>query len=69
MNPRKLDHETWRDFQVHASIVEYLTPGGEKIIIIIIIINYFYNAHNTLQGMSLCAVRKKEVRRRHCTGS
>ena len=31
------------------------------IIIIIIIINYFYNAHNTLQGMSLCAVRKKRL--------
>ena len=30
-------------------------------IIIIIIINYFYNAHNTLQGMSLCAVRKKRL--------
>ena len=28
MNPRKLDHETWRDFQVHASIIEYFTPGG-----------------------------------------
>ena len=27
----------------------------------IIIINYFYNAHNTLQGMSLCAVRKKRL--------
>ena len=26
----------------------------------IIIINYFYNAHKTLQGMSLCAVRKKK---------
>ena len=31
------------------------------VIIIIIIINYFYNAHNTLQGMSLCAVRKKRL--------
>ena len=31
MNPRKLDHETWRDFQVHASIIEYFTPGGETI--------------------------------------
>ena len=30
-------------------------------IIIIIIINYFSNAHNTLQGMSLCAVRKKRL--------
>ena len=30
-------------------------------IIIIIIINYFYNAHNTLQSMSLCAVRKKRL--------
>ena len=29
--------------------------------IIIIIINYFYNAHNILQGMSLCAVRKKRL--------
>ena len=28
---------------------------------VIIIINYFYNAHNTLQGMSLCAVRKKRL--------
>ena len=28
---------------------------------LIIIINYFYNAHNTLQGMSLCAVRKKRL--------
>ena len=27
----------------------------------VIIINYFYNAHNTLQGMSLCAVRKKRL--------
>ena len=27
----------------------------------IIIINYFYNAHNTLQGMSLCAVRQKRL--------
>ena len=32
-----------------------------RIIIIIIIINYFYNAHNTLQGMSLCAVRKNRL--------
>ena len=23
--------------------------------------NYFYNTHNTLQGMSLCAVRKKRL--------
>ena len=29
--------------------------------ILIIIINYFYNAHNTLQGMSLCAVRTKRL--------
>ena len=34
---------------------------GWSIIIIIIIINNFYNAHNTLQGMSLCAVRKKRL--------
>ena len=31
MNPRKLDHETWRDFQAHTSIIEYFTPGGEII--------------------------------------
>ena len=34
---------------------------SDEQIIIIIIINYFYNAHNTLQGMSLCAVRKKRL--------
>ena len=30
---------------------------------IIMIINYFCNAHNTLQGMFLCAVRKERLGR------
>ena len=46
---------------ISALPVNHRVGGSLKNLILIIIINYLYNAHNTLQGMSLCAVRKKRL--------
>ena len=46
---------------MRVMVVPIGSRGSHIPVIIIIIIIYFYNAHNTLQVMSLCAVRKRRL--------